>query len=211
MKRKHLLTRNITILYLFFMVPIYAQNYTTATIISNSGLTLRESCSTKGRKILVIPATKRVYIISKKNNDYVDGISDFWYYVTYDKYQGCLFGGYLQLSNDNGGVGYLFKSVNFYGNGVTEYLYEYSSEFIHEYYYYTSKAPKKIKLRILNKQDTFYDGKSDYSRGFAYTVKFPDRKNTYILIRNLVMDNNSLTCINPDKSEQEFEYVYINQ
>ena len=95
----------------------------------------------------------------------------------------------------------LWKSVNFYGNGVTEYLYEIDGG--REYYYFTSRSPKKIKLIIIDVQ--YYD------QDTILSLKFPGRLEIYKLIRTSNTKGNFLTCISQDSSiPQKYEVVQID-
>ena len=95
----------------------------------------------------------------------------------------------------------LWKSANFYGNGVTEYLYEVDGG--REFYYFTSKSPKKIKLIIIDKK--FYEN------DLIFSVKFPGKVDIYKLVRTFNYSGNYLTCINQENSPpQRFQKVAID-
>jgi len=95
----------------------------------------------------------------------------------------------------------LWKSVNFYGNGVTEYLYEIDGG--REYYYFTSRSPKKIKLIIIDVQ--YFDNDT------VLSLKFPGKIEIYKLIRTFSTRGIFLTCINQDTSvPQKYEKISLD-
>ena len=96
----------------------------------------------------------------------------------------------------------LWKSVNFYDNGVTEYLYEINGG--REFYYFTSRSPKKIKLIIINVQN--------YESDTIYSVKFPGKLDIYKIIRTYNTKGNFLICITQDSNvPQKFEKIQLDE
>ena len=96
----------------------------------------------------------------------------------------------------------LWKSVNFYDNGVTEYIYEINGG--REFYYFTSRSPKKIKLIIINVQN--------YESDTIYSVKFPGKLDIYKIIRTYNTKGNFLICITQDSNvPQKFEKIQLDE
>lgn len=143
----------IMLLFILLVVPSYSQNYiTTATIKARSGLYLRESCSTKSKKIITIPFNSRIKVISKEKADSIDEVSDFWYKVQYKYYLGCVFGGYLGFNNNSS------KGLSFQ---------KYNDSYI------TFEYPKGAKVDVKSgkiydtKKDTDYEGVASISIEYA--------------------------------------------
>lgn len=94
----------------------------------------------------------------------------------------------------------LWKSFNYYGNGVTEYLYEIDGG--REYYYFTSRSPKKVKLIILDIQN--------FDNDTVVMVKFPGKIDIYKLIRTMNSRGVFLSSISPNSTAlQKYEKVFI--
>lgn len=102
----------------------------------------------------------------------------------------------------------LFKSKNYYGNGITEYLELVAMEeppksnMSDKFYYYTSNNPSKIELKVVNVEATFVGEMVSLADTYAiYTVTFPNDSKEYKLS---VQIGSGLRCINPDDSVQEY-------
>lgn len=92
-----------------------------------------------------------------------------------------------------------FKSHNFYGNGVTEYIEYYYRDgggvsVSDEVYYYTSKNAQKIKMNITSATEAVVGMEGMIS----YQVTFPNEEKVY----RLTIAAGGLTCTNPDGSQQ---------
>jgi hypothetical protein len=96
-----------------------------------------------------------------------------------------------------------YKSVNFYGNGVTEYIY-----FVHtgqcthevEIYYFTSKNPQKIQLNIKQFTLDCYQFSECTS---TFRVNFPNQQAVYKLTKGLMY----LSSQDASGKVQEYQYI----
>ncbi len=98
-----------------------------------------------------------------------------------------------------------YRSVNFYKNGVTEYLeiktLASSCNYLEaEIYYFTSKNPQKIRLRISRVVTDCVPFSECIS---SVHVTFPNENDTYILTLSIM----ALSCRNPNGQDQPFEYL----
>lgn len=93
-----------------------------------------------------------------------------------------------------------YQSANFYNNGVTEYLIQASKKATGiEYYYYTSKNTKRIKLTTLSTAS-----RTSGMEGITVVkVKFPNSKKIY----TLEFIPGGCTCILPSGKKQIYDYV----
>lgn len=76
-----------------------------------------------------------------------------------------------------------YKSANFYGNGVTEYLVYNNqsggrSSIADNFFYYNSEAPEQIKLITISVEEEVIGSELQ----LQYTVSFPYDTQEYILI-----------------------------
>ena len=67
-------------------------------VITSSHLRLRELPSLSARPLTTLWRGNVLEVVSKQNRkESVDGLSDFWYQISYDGLGGWVFGGYLEL------------------------------------------------------------------------------------------------------------------
>lgn len=99
-----------------------------------------------------------------------------------------------------------YKSHNFYGNGVTEYLYVYSGfklgvgKDAMEIYYATSTKPEKIELQIQSIQEE----RSGMEGVMYIKVNFPNNTQTYTLVFGV----GYLNCIDSSGKKQAYEPIW---
>ena len=94
-----------------------------------------------------------------------------------------------------------YKSDNFHGNGVTEYLIQSSKKAAKgiEYFYYTSSKAKRIKLTVLSTAS-----RTSGMEGVTIVkVKFPGDKTVY----TLEFIPGGCTCIFPNGKKQNYDYI----
>lgn len=95
----------------------------------------------------------------------------------------------------------IFKSHNFYGNDVTEYIEYYFRDgggvsISDEIYYYTSKNSQKIKMSIISATEAVVGMEG----AIIYQVTFPNQQEVY----TLTIAAGGLECKNPDGSLQGY-------
>lgn len=98
-----------------------------------------------------------------------------------------------------------FKSENFYGNSITEYIHLYIPQYSKglpglEVYYFTSQNPNKIRLNVIK----VTEGQSGNDVIYKIDVSFPNDTAIYSLVHGMA----SLNCIDPNGKKQEYELIW---
>ncbi len=98
-----------------------------------------------------------------------------------------------------------YKSENYYGNGVTEYIHLYTPQSSKglsglEVYYFSSQNPNKIKLKVIK----LTEGQSGLDLYYKIEVSFPNDTAIYTLVNPM----GSLNCIDPKGKQQDYELIW---
>lgn len=94
-----------------------------------------------------------------------------------------------------------YKSYNFYGNGVTEYIIAQSAggNAAAQYWYYTSSNARRIKLVVISTKTVT----SGMEGATLVDVKFPGGKVVY----TLEFVAGGMYCLAPGKKRQAYDYI----
>ncbi|EAY30517.1 hypothetical protein [Microscilla marina] len=95
-----------------------------------------------------------------------------------------------------------YKCHNFYGNGITEYIISKSDKNnskVAEYWYYTSRNAKRIKLVVLSTKEVI----SGMEGTTIVKVRFPNGKTIY----TLEFVPGGLYCLAPNGKKQAYTYI----
>jgi hypothetical protein len=85
--------------YVFAIFSILSGNENVARVIAQSGAKIRSQPNLKSEKLKVLNFGTEVSILSKsKNQDSIEGVSDYWYKIKDGNIEGWVFGGLLQIS-----------------------------------------------------------------------------------------------------------------